>query len=130
MRKFVFNKLVRDRIPDQMRGHGEVVQETVLSHEGYMAALLEKIGEEALELASATDGTLSELADLRELLDCLRDASDLTEEDIYIERQLKNRQFGSFKEHRYIGTVAIPDSSPWIERLTAQPGRYLEMKDE
>ena len=129
MRKFEFNKLVRDKIPIHMVEQGEVPEVRILSVEEYRRELFRKIGEEALELEISTENPLSEIADLRELIDCVMRlySGQYEEEDVYIERSKKNSQSGSFYGRQFIGLVSIPEGSKWIEYFETRSDRYPEV---
>jgi len=72
MTRIHYNKLVRDHIPDIIRAEGRECATTTLDDEAYRLALHAKLIEEAQELAQApADGFLTELADVREVLDAL-----------------------------------------------------------
>ena len=49
----MYNKLVRDRVPEVIRGNGGVPAVSVLDDAGFTAALREKLVEEAGELRDA-----------------------------------------------------------------------------
>jgi predicted house-cleaning noncanonical NTP pyrophosphatase (MazG superfamily) len=112
-----------------MLEQGEVPEIRTLSVEEFRRELFRKIGEEALELKSSAENPLSELADLRELIDCVMGlyGGQYQEEDVYIERSNKKSQFGSFAGRQFIGLVSIPEGSKWIEYFEARPDRYPEV---
>jgi len=70
--RVAYNKLVRDRIPEIIRGHGHSAVTRVLADEDYRAALLAKLAEEAEEARDADAESLpSELADVLEVVHAL-----------------------------------------------------------
>jgi predicted house-cleaning noncanonical NTP pyrophosphatase (MazG superfamily) len=127
MRKFIFNKLVRDDIPEHMKTQGESVDVRQLTPEEYLRELIKKIGEEAVELASANNLKIEEVADLQELLDCTAVALGITKEQVVEVQARKRAEYGSFIGRQYIYTVEVPDGNPWISHLEANPQRYPEV---
>lgn len=63
----IYNKLVRDKIPEILDGKGVVYQTKILSGDAYKAALFDKLDEETLEFKQ--DYNLEELADVMEVVD-------------------------------------------------------------
>ena len=62
----VYNKLVRDKIPEIIEADGKTCKTRILSDEEYIVALESKLGEEVEEYQ--TDKTLEEMADVLEVL--------------------------------------------------------------
>ena len=58
----IYNKLVRDRIPEIIEADGRKCETVILSDEEYIAALDKKLSEELAEYLES--GSLEELADL------------------------------------------------------------------
>jgi predicted house-cleaning noncanonical NTP pyrophosphatase (MazG superfamily) len=65
-----YQKLVRDNIPEIISNEGITPVTRTLTDSEYELALIEKIGEEAREVAQAdtTEALLDELADLQEVI--------------------------------------------------------------
>ena len=66
----IFNKLVRDKIPDKIEKNGEVAVTRILDDEEYREELYKKLLEEANEVVNAKtkDDILEELADVYEVV--------------------------------------------------------------
>ena len=62
----VYNKLVRDKIPEIIEADGKVCRTHILSNEEYIAALEVKLNEEVAEYQA--DKNLEEMADVLEVL--------------------------------------------------------------
>ena len=62
----IYNKLVRDRIPEIIEADGRKCETVILSDEEYIAALDKKLSEELAEYFES--GSLEELADLTEVI--------------------------------------------------------------
>ena len=91
MSRGVYDKLVRDLIPEIIQQHGHTCGvETLRDDQAFRSALRDKLVEEAREAAAAPDEDLAtELADLREVIDALIDAYELTDEAV---RNLQHRR--------------------------------------
>ena len=66
MKKIIYNKLVRDKIPQIIAANGNTCTTQVLSHEEYLCKLDEKLTEELQEYQQSK--SLEELADLLEVM--------------------------------------------------------------
>ena len=68
-----YNKLVRDHIPAILAQTGYTYETTTMDEQEYQQALREKLVEEALEAATASETRqlITELADLYEVIDTL-----------------------------------------------------------
>ena len=66
----IFNKLVRDNIPDKIEKNGEVAVTRILNSEEYRDELYKKLLEESNEVINAKtrDEVLEELADVYEVI--------------------------------------------------------------
>jgi len=66
----IYNKLVRDKIPEIIEAAGERPITRILDNTEFLRAVIEKIGEEKDELAEAQtpEDQMEELADLQELI--------------------------------------------------------------
>lgn len=94
------NKLVRDLIPEFIQSTGATCQVEVLSPPEYEQALRQKLVEEAQEAAAAAslDQLIQEIADVREVLDALMLAHQISENTV-AEAQVQKRQArGSFQK--------------------------------
>lgn len=92
--KRVYNKLVRDNIPEIIRNNNETPITKTLNNEEYLRALKAKLQEEVDEFLESND--IAELADILEVVDALSAAnnSSLNEVmDIKIRKAKKNGKF-------------------------------------
>jgi predicted house-cleaning noncanonical NTP pyrophosphatase (MazG superfamily) len=104
MAKVVYNKLVRDLIPEQITKNGEYAAMRELSLEEYKAALLSKLVEEVTEVTHADTRALliEELADVKEVLYALYDAHAISEEDVKKVAQAKRAKKGGFSKRLFL----------------------------
>ena len=92
--KRVYNKLVRDNIPEIIRNNNETPITKTLNNEEYFHELKAKLQEEVDEFLESND--IAELADILEVIDALSTAnnSSLNEVmDIKIRKAEKNGKF-------------------------------------
>lgn len=97
MTERVYNKLVRDNIPDIIRESGETPIVRVLDDEEYTACLQQKLREEVEEFVQ--DSNLDELSDILEVLEALANTLGWTDGEIQRARRDKAESRGTFREH-------------------------------
>jgi predicted house-cleaning noncanonical NTP pyrophosphatase (MazG superfamily) len=100
----VYNKLVRDKIPNVIEKTGKSFTTRTLSDNEYKEVLVLKIDEEFAEYKSANDDkhAIEELADLLELLHALTAIHGFTPEDLEQVRARKVDERGGFKNKIYL----------------------------
>ncbi len=98
MKPTTWNKLVRDRIPEIIAETGEAPIMRTLEPDEFVAALKDKVVEEAREVATAAsrDALMMELADLTEVVDALVRAVGLDAAEIKAIRQQRAHSRGGF----------------------------------
>jgi len=88
----IYNKLVRDKIPDIIASEGRTCEIEIMGDADYKQALRDKIVEEGEEIRKAGDEELvTEIADLYEVIDALIAVYGLSKEDI-LHRQAERRE--------------------------------------
>ena len=100
----VFNKLVRDNIPDIIKKNKEVPTTRVLNDEEYKEELLKKLFEECQEVrkAQTIDEITEELADVYEVLLVIAKLNGKTIRDIETVSTLKREKRGSFDKRIFL----------------------------
>ena len=100
MRK-VYNKLVRDRIPEIIRQHGDMCQIETMTETEFQVALRQKVVEEAEEVMQAMTKRelLKELADLYEVVEMLLQSNNITIDMVRIEQEQRHKERGGFTHH-------------------------------
>lgn len=102
----VYNKLVRDNIPNIIKSNGENPITRILSDEEYKIELEKKLLEEYHEVLEATgEHRLEELADMLEIIKFLAKLENATLEDIIAIGNAKNTKNGSFEDKIYLEKV-------------------------
>ena len=96
----VYNKLVRDRIPEMIRAQGETPLTRVLGDVEYTAMLEAKLDEEVREYHS--DRNLEELADILEVVYALAENMGYTRQELESAYDRKHETRGGFRERIYL----------------------------
>lgn len=111
-----FNKLVRDKVPDNIENGGELVTVCKLKESSKLKALKDKLVEEVFEVLDSENNTdtIKELADVYEVLDALLDHLQISKEDLIKEKEKKLLKAGGFLD----GKVLLKTGNPLpIEKL-------------
>lgn len=102
----IYNKLVRDNIPNIIKDKGEEPVTRILSDEEYKIELEKKLYEEYKEVIEANgQDRVEELADLLEVIKALGELEHKSLEDIIAIANNKNIKRGSFKERIFLEKV-------------------------
>lgn len=130
VRKFKFEKLVRDKIVQGIVGVGNKPTFRSLLTDEYIEELKKKIVEEAMELNKVKEkkGILEELADIEEVVDNLLRALKVARYQINTLQRKKNAERGSFKKRHYVEEVEVEDGNEWLDYYLANPDKYPEIK--
>lgn len=102
----IYNKLVRDRIPEIIGKDGNTAIMHKLSGVEYLAALEAKLDEEAGEYHR--DKSAEELADILEVVYALAEAGGTTAEALERMRLEKREKRGAFEDMIFLEKVIIP----------------------
>lgn len=96
----VYNKLVRDRIPEIIENSGKKFTTKILDDDQYELELKKKLLEEMEEYQNASNDNeaLEELADLLELMHALAKVHGASMEEVEKIRQDKASKRGGFEE--------------------------------
>lgn len=99
----IYNKLVRDKIPQIIARQGQTANIRILSDEEYTHALERKLDEEAGEFHK--DKTLEELADILEVVYALVEDLGASKEELLEIYRKKHEKRGGFRERLYLISV-------------------------
>ena len=102
----IYNKLVRDKIPDKIKSNKETPITRILNEEEFKIELEKKLLEEYHEVINATEmDRLEELADMLEVMKYLAKLENATLEDIIEMAEKKNEKRGSFEQKIFLEKV-------------------------
>lgn len=124
--RFKVQKLIRDRLPQMMRSQGLAVFDRRLGDEEFVAALKDKLLEEAQEAREATSPAelADELADVMEVILALAQASGLSLDEIETRRIAKRAERGGFDQRVFNAAVEAEDDLPAAAYYLARPRQY------
>ena len=103
----VYNKLVRDHIPEIIEASGKSCTCETLSDERYIALLNKKLQEEVTEYLES--GTLEELADIGEVMHAILDYKGIPLEEFQRVRNEKLQERGGFARRILLKEVTEND---------------------
>lgn len=100
----VYNKLVRDRIPDVIKSNGKECRTRILNEEEYKRELIIKLKEESEEYfaAQSPKESLEELADMLEVIRALATVHGASWEELEALREKKVEARGGFQDRVYL----------------------------
>lgn len=96
----VYNKLVRDKIPDLIRSQGETPRTRILDQEEYTACLGAKLDEEVKEFHR--DRNLEELADILEVVYALTENLGHSRQELEAVYDRKHDARGGFRDKIFL----------------------------
>lgn len=101
--KKIYNKLVRDKIPEIIEKNGEKCIVETLNDEDYEKKLIEKLDEELKEFKDSKDP--EELADLIEVIFALSALKGTSERKLMSIRNKKKKERGGFAKKIFLKEV-------------------------
>lgn len=109
MERKVFDKLVRDKIPEMLDKNGGETETKILNDEEYIKCLYEKLKEECNEVieADSRKDLIEELADLHEVILSLAKAKNIGMEEIESTRIKKREKRGGFDSKIFLKSSNI-----------------------
>ena len=107
----VYNKLVRDNIPNIIRNNGSEPITRILNDEEYKTELEKKLYEEYNEVLSAIESNdrIEELADMLEIISALAKLENKTLNDVIEVANNKSNKRGGFEEKIFLEKVIEKD---------------------
>ena len=128
MPKFIFAKLVRDKIVDHQIASGAKPVYRRLSAAEHKQALVDKIIEEAKEITQASPGEIvAEVADVQQAVDDLMELYGLTGKDVAQAQATKNDKNGAFKKGLFVDYVELDENDEWAAYYRQHADRYPEV---
>ncbi|MEI6835762.1 MAG: nucleoside triphosphate pyrophosphohydrolase [Candidatus Falkowbacteria bacterium] len=104
----IFNKLVRDKIPEIIEAENKIPKIKILSNDEYKLELLKKLVEESKEVLEAKDDKedlIKELGDLLEVIDSTVKTFSLNLEDILVLKDKRKQERGGFDKQIFLESV-------------------------
>jgi predicted house-cleaning noncanonical NTP pyrophosphatase (MazG superfamily) len=100
----VYNKLVRDKIPEIMQSDGEIPEIEILNDDKYEKALNKKLLEECSELLNAKEkkSKIEEVADILEVLNGMAKSIGVKMKEIEKVRLNKRETRGGFEKKVFL----------------------------
>ena len=100
----IYNKLVRDKIPEIIAGdNGKSCVTRIMEDDEYLETLNKKMQEELKEYLES--GDVEELADLEEVLRAILDVKNVSYEEFENIRNTKVEKRGAFKKKIFLESV-------------------------
>lgn len=104
----IYNKLVRDNIPEIIRADGGAPQIRILVGEEFIIELLKKLKEEAEELIKARgekQELVKEIGDIYEVIDAIMDYYKINREEVVRLKNKRQVERGGFKKRIFLESV-------------------------
>lgn len=102
----IYNKLVRDKIPEIIKSNGEEPITRVLTDDEYKIELEKKLNEEYQEVLNATGkDKVEELADMLEVIKSLAKLENATLDDVIAIANAKSSKRGAFNDKIFLEKV-------------------------
>lgn len=102
----IYNKLVRDNIPNIIESNGEIPVTRILDDDSYKVELEKKLNEEYHEVLEASgDDRIEELADIFEIVRALAKLEHKTLQDVMDCSERKKEKRGAFEKRIFLEKV-------------------------
>jgi len=132
MPKFIFNKLVRDKLREEyVRLHHRATYRELGPGE-LIEKLQAKIIEEAKEIpvAGTPQEIAAELADIQQVIDDIAETQGITPEQIAQLQQQKFEKKGGFTGATFVDVLELDEDDEWTAYYRQSPEIFEEIKDE
>ena len=129
MRKFVQNKLWRDKAHAMLKDFRSIIHVNKLSDDEFMKQLRVKLLEEALEVqaASTQEELMAEVGDVFEVLDAIMKFHNLSEQLIKEMQAAKRELRGGFDDRIFVTHVEHVDGTFGANYCLQNPEKYPEI---
>jgi len=108
MARRIYNKLVRDGIPEIIRGDNGDPKTRIMDNEEYQIELFKKVIEEGKELEAArgeTKEVIKEIGDIYEVIDAIIESNGLDKDEIMTLKKVRREKRGGFKDKIFLEQV-------------------------
>ena len=99
----IYNKLVRDNIPEIIKNQGETPYTSILDDEQYNTELKKKLTEEVQEYLESEE--TEELADILEVVEALANHKGSSLEKVFEIKENKAKKNGRFEKRLFLNKV-------------------------
>lgn len=99
----IYNKLVRDKIPEIIKADGKKFKTRILAEEEHLKELIKKLKKEAAEFEE--NPSIEELADIKEITIAIREALNIHAGELEDMRRQKAATNGRFKQKIFLESV-------------------------
>ena len=132
MKRYQFNKLVRNKLPARMVDEGVLINGSALSEEEYVMQLKQKLMEEAEEVSLSTtrEDLVVELADVMEVMHALAEAVFIDLSEIEKARIEKRNVNGHFHADHYINYVEVELSNQKVIDYLDNKNRNYKLEEK
>ena len=130
-RKFLQNRLYRDKRVAMLEVTGSRFIMRELSHKEYDSALKEKLHEECEEVISTQNKQelVEEIADVFEVIDALCALYKITKDEVIAVQEKKREKAGGFYERKFVESVEHPIGSSAEAYYLKDPKKHQEIHD-
>lgn len=129
MPRFRFQKLVRDKLPSSYAALDQKIVSRRLVGKELRNALRAKLIEEAAEIPFE-DGSrkdlVNEISDVQQVLDDMKSACGLSDEEVARAQEKKLMKKGGFAEGVFVETIELNDDDEWVDYYRKDPEKYPE----
>lgn len=104
----IYNKLVRDKIPDIIRSNSEKPKTRILNDSEFEIELLKKLLEETQEVINAKGDKkeiTKEISDVYEVIDAIANIYSINKKEIAEVKKYRREKRGGFKNKIYLESV-------------------------
>lgn len=129
-RSFLLNKLVRDKVFENIVALGQKPHYKELTGEELIKVLKEKLLEESNEFVAGSENSLEELADLMEVIESLSTEYGSSFETLRKIQLNRRQKKGGFEKGHYIGQLDVPEGDKWADYYAAEPERFPEITNK
>ena len=108
MEKIIYNKLVRDNIPEIIKQEKGEPKTRILKQEEYLKELFKKLAEEVREMTEAKQNKqelIKEIGDVYEIIDAIIDNCGLDKEEIMKLKSERKVERGGFEKKIFLESV-------------------------
>lgn len=105
MRRITYNKLIADKVPENMEKQGVQFEVRTLTDDAeYERELLKKVVEEAKELESAPskEHALKEIADVLEVIDAVKKLKGISDDEVVTMKATRLEKRGGFLKRIFL----------------------------